>query len=55
MLYSESQSDFIPGRSIIDNVMIAFEILHSMKLKNKGKKGVMGMKLNMCKSYDRVE
>lgn len=34
--------------------MAAFEIFHSMKHK-KGKKGVLAMKLDMSKVYDRVE
>ena len=27
---SESQSTFIPGRLIIDNVLVAFEVMHTM-------------------------
>ncbi|XP_074359411.1 uncharacterized protein LOC141698585 [Apium graveolens] len=54
-LISESQSAFIPDRLITDNIMIAFEVMHYMKWKTKGKDYWMALKLDMSKSYDRVE
>lgn len=36
---SENQSVFVPGRSLIDNVLVAFEVLHHTKRKNYGIKG----------------
>ena len=46
---------FIANRLIIDNILIAFESLHHMKTNCIGKKGFMTMKLDISKTYDRVE
>lgn len=54
-IISASQSTFIPGRFISDNIMISHEVMHNMKRKVVRKKGWMALKLDMIKSYDRVE
>lgn len=35
--------------------MAAFEIFHTMKIKKTGKRGIMAMKLEMSKAFDRVD
>jgi hypothetical protein len=54
-IISPNQSTFIPGRLITDNIIIAFEALHTMDTRLKGKEGYMALKLDMSKVYDRVE
>lgn len=45
----------MPGRQIKDNVLVAFKTMHCINKKRKGKKGMMAIKLDMSKAYDRVE
>ncbi|KAL0405586.1 UNVERIFIED_CONTAM: putative mitochondrial protein [Sesamum latifolium] len=52
---SESQTAFIQGRLITDNVLISCEIHHFLKHKRKGKVGYAALKLDMSKAYDRIE
>jgi hypothetical protein len=54
-IISCTQSVFIPGRLITDNILAAFEILHSMQTRMWSKTGFMGFKLDISKVYDRVE
>lgn len=54
-IIDEEQSDFVKGRLIIDNALVAMECFHWLKKKDKGKKGEMGLKFDMSKAYDRLE
>ncbi|KAL0451302.1 UNVERIFIED_CONTAM: hypothetical protein Slati_1108300 [Sesamum latifolium] len=51
-LISPSQSDFVPGRLISDNILMAQEMIHHMDLRYKNNNLII--KLNMSKAYDKV-
>lgn len=53
-IISPNQSAFVPGRWIGENVILANEIMHSMKLK-KRLRGIIGIKVDMQKPYDKVD
>ncbi|KAL0430825.1 UNVERIFIED_CONTAM: putative mitochondrial protein [Sesamum radiatum] len=46
-LISPSESAFVPGRSIMDNVLIAYELNHYLRHKSWGKEGYVSLKLDV--------
>lgn len=47
VIMSKNQSVFLSGRLIINNIIIAYEALHSMKTRQKGREGSMVIKLDI--------
>ncbi|XP_019188791.1 PREDICTED: uncharacterized protein LOC109183030 [Ipomoea nil] len=54
-IISDSQSAFLPGRLISDNILIASEVGHYLRRKQLGQVGWAALKLDMAKAYDRME
>ena len=54
-IISPTQSAFVLGRLITNNVLVAYDMLHTMHARKKGKKGSMALKLDISKAYDLVK
>ena len=54
-IITENQSAFTFDQLIIDNVLVAFKLMHYLNHKTLGKDGYMAAKLDMSKAFDRVE
>ncbi|KAH9666253.1 reverse transcriptase domain-containing protein [Citrus sinensis] len=52
-LIGPHQISFVPGRHITENIIIAQEVVHSMRRK-MGKKGFMAIKVDLEKAYDKL-
>ncbi|KAK4390236.1 hypothetical protein Sango_2086900 [Sesamum angolense] len=53
-ILSPSQSTFIQGILIIDNVLLAFELNHYLRSSRQSQGGCVALKLDRTKAYDRV-
>lgn len=53
-LVSETQSAFMSNKLISNNILVAYET-HHLKNKRKGKSGLMALKFDMSKAYNKVE
>lgn len=54
LVISIMQSAFIFGRSITNKIIVAKELLHSMKLNKKKRDDLIFVKLDMSKAYDMI-
>ncbi|KAH9673795.1 reverse transcriptase domain-containing protein [Citrus sinensis] len=52
-LIGPTQTSFVPGRQITENIVMAQEIIHTMRNK-RGKIGQMAVKVDLEKAYDRL-
>ncbi|MCI08947.1 replication protein A 70 kDa dna-binding subunit, partial [Trifolium medium] len=52
---AEEQSAFVEGRSILDNALIAIEVIHALKRKTRGAKGDPTLKIDISNAFDKVD
>ncbi|KAL9690018.1 hypothetical protein QQ045_010411 [Rhodiola kirilowii] len=55
LIISETQSAFVPGRLISENILLAHEVSHYIKSRRSQRTGFFSIKTDMSKAYDRME
>ncbi|XP_024630887.1 uncharacterized protein [Medicago truncatula] len=51
----DSQLAFVSGRSILDNALVAIEVINSMNTNTRIVDGSVALKLDISKAYDRID
>lgn len=54
-IISDTQSAFVSGRLITDNVLVAYEVNHFIHCHSQGKRAFMALKLDVSKAHDGIE
>jgi hypothetical protein len=54
-IITEVQSAFVPGRLIMDDILIEYECMHTIIRRKDLKNLFFALKIDMMKTYDRVE
>jgi hypothetical protein len=52
---SQEQLTFIEGRSILDNVLIAIEVIHALKRKTNGRRGELALKIHISMACNKID
>lgn len=53
-IISPFQSTFVLNRLINDDIVMVYEVVHTLKQYKKEKHGLVALKLDMEKAYDRI-
>ncbi|KAM0961973.1 hypothetical protein ACFX2I_021161 [Malus domestica] len=54
-IISPTQSAFVPGRNITDNVILASELSNLISKRWRGSNSLLSLKLDISKAYDRIK